>query len=44
MGCAVIDQSGKQLLITYPTTSFFEGSLSTFLLVPFIILAMMEFL
>ena len=41
---AIVDQSGKEFFITYPTTSFFEGSLSTVLFVPFSILAIIAFL
>jgi hypothetical protein len=39
-----VNESGKEFLLTYPTASFFDSSLSTFLLVPFNILAIIAFL
>jgi hypothetical protein len=39
-----VNDPGKECLLTYPATSFFDSSLSTFLLVPFSILAIIAFL
>ena len=42
--CSIINKSDKQFFIAYPTSTFFDGSLSICLFVPFIMLAMMAFL